>query len=116
MQSSSLKSEQCLWQARKPPLPLQVKAVSVLGLGNVALDCARILLQPPDRLKKTDIASHALQQLQNSGVERVDVIGRRGPAQVEGFQLRPLPEVPFLFLEADAAIVSAQDKLEAQYN
>ena len=61
---------------------MQVKVVSVLGLGNVALDCARILLQPPDRLKTTDIASHALQQLQNSTVERVDVIGRRGPAQV----------------------------------
>lgn len=60
----------------------QVNAVSILGLGNVALDCARILLQPPERLKPTDIASHALEQLQKSAVRQVDVIGRRGPAQV----------------------------------
>lgn len=60
---------------------LQVKRVAICGMGNVALDCARILLQPPDRLAATDIAAHALNQLRASSVERVDVIGRRGPVQ-----------------------------------
>jgi NADPH-dependent glutamate synthase beta subunit-like oxidoreductase len=64
-----------------------VKRVAILGLGNVALDCARILLQPPERLKTTDIASHALQQLLESSVEQVDLIGRRGPAQVNAFMI-----------------------------
>ena len=59
----------------------QVERVAILGLGNVALDCARVLLQPVERLKATDIASHALTQLQESGVQQVDLIGRRGPAQ-----------------------------------
>ena len=36
--------------------------------GNVALDVARILLQPPSALSSTDIADHALQQLKRSTV------------------------------------------------
>jgi len=62
---------------------LQVKRVAILGLGNVALDCARVLLQPAERLKTTDIAPHALQQLLEGGVQQVDLVGRRGPAQVD---------------------------------
>ncbi|KAL6753641.1 hypothetical protein V8C86DRAFT_2723128 [Haematococcus lacustris] len=40
-----------------------VRSVAVCGIGNVALDCARILLQPPARLQPTDIADHALAAL-----------------------------------------------------
>lgn len=54
-----------------------------MGLGNVALDCARVLLQPPERLGTTDIAPHALSELKQSSVEQVDIIGRRGIAQVQ---------------------------------
>ena len=61
---------------------MQTRRVAILGLGNVSLDCARILLQPPERLQSTDIADHALEQLRHSSVEQVDIIGRRGPAQV----------------------------------
>ena len=57
-------------------------------MGNVALDCARILLQPVQRLASTDIAEGALQQLRASTVESVDIIGRRGPAQVGPGKLR----------------------------
>lgn len=62
----------------------QVKRVAILGLGNVALDCARMILQPPQRLAATDTAPHALEQLKRSSIEQVDVIGRRGAAQVSG--------------------------------
>jgi adrenodoxin-NADP+ reductase len=58
-----------------------VKSVAVVGLGNVALDCARVLLSTPTALGKTDIAQHALQALRQSSVEEVHLIGRRGPAQ-----------------------------------
>ena len=53
----------------------------MLGLGNVAVDCARMLLQPPARLAGTDVAGHALEQLAASAVRSVDLIGRRGPVQ-----------------------------------
>jgi hypothetical protein len=64
---------------------------AVTRAGNVALDCARVLLQPPARLMPTDIAKHALQALMPatqqggqqllSSVERVHLVARRGPAQ-----------------------------------
>ena len=54
----------------------------VIGQGNVALDVARILLTDIDLLRKTDIAEHALAVLAKSRVQRVNVVGRRGPMQV----------------------------------
>lgn len=59
-----------------------VRTVAICGLGNVAVDCARILLQDAARLKSTDIAEHALAQLKTSAVQSVHLIGRRGVAQV----------------------------------
>jgi adrenodoxin-NADP+ reductase len=38
----------------------EVDTVSIVGHGNVALDIARMLLNPIDTLKKTDIPHHAL--------------------------------------------------------
>ena len=59
-----------------------VRTVAICGLGNVAVDCARILLQDYARLKSTDIAEHALAQLKTSAVQSVHLVGRRGVAQV----------------------------------
>jgi ferredoxin--NADP+ reductase len=53
----------------------------VVGNGNVALDVARILCSPPERLATTDIADHALDALRTSSIKEVLVIGRRGAAQ-----------------------------------
>ncbi|HEY7815585.1 MAG TPA: NADP oxidoreductase, partial [Nakamurella sp.] len=60
---------------------LTVRRAVVIGHGNVALDVARILSTPPDRLAATDIADHALEALRGSRIDDVLVIGRRGPAQ-----------------------------------
>ena len=61
--------------------------MTIFGMGNVALDCARILLSDPAALARTDIAAHALDALQRSGVRRVDLVGRRGAVQVSLFRL-----------------------------
>ncbi|KAI0491843.1 hypothetical protein KFK09_026104 [Dendrobium nobile] len=53
----------------------------ILGLGNVALDVARILLRPVSELAKTDISDHALASLQDSTIRKVYLVARRGPAQ-----------------------------------
>jgi ferredoxin--NADP+ reductase len=53
----------------------------VVGNGNVALDIARILTVGVDRLRRTDIADHALEALAHSAIREVVVVGRRGPAQ-----------------------------------
>lgn len=63
-------------------LNLDVEDVAIVGHGNVALDIARILLTPLELLKKTDITEKAIKALSSSKVQRVHLIGRRGPLQV----------------------------------
>lgn len=53
----------------------------VVGVGNVALDVARILVRKPEDLAKTDIAGYALEALRASRIREVVLLGRRGPAQ-----------------------------------
>ncbi len=53
----------------------------VVGIGNVALDVARILASSHEALAATDIADHALEALRSSQVREIVVLGRRGPAQ-----------------------------------
>lgn len=60
---------------------LSGRTAVVLGLGNVALDVARILAKPPSALAQTDIAEHALATLARSNLDRIIVAGRSGPAQ-----------------------------------
>lgn len=66
--------------------------VVIIGNGNVALDCARILLKPMEELKKTDIADHAEDVLSNSNVRRVHIVGRRGHVQA-AFTIKELREM-----------------------
>lgn len=58
---------------------LGVSRVVVIGNGNVAIDVARILAQPADRLERTETADHALEALRASTIEEIVVTARRGP-------------------------------------
>ena len=60
---------------------LSQESVVVIGVGNVAVDVARILCRTADELAKTDIADYALEALSNSKVKEVHMLGRRGPSQ-----------------------------------
>ena len=64
----------------------------VVGVGNVALDVARMLLTPIDLLMRTDITDEALDLLKSSKITRVRVVGRRGPLQV-AFTVKELREM-----------------------
>lgn len=63
------------------PFDLNVKRAVVVGVGNVAIDIARVLLRDRDELARTDIASSALAALRASPIHEVVLLGRRGPAQ-----------------------------------
>ncbi|WP_328530305.1 FAD-dependent oxidoreductase [Nocardioides sp. NBC_00368] len=72
----------------KQDLPVRLDAESIpsgrvvlVGNGNVALDCARILAEDPERLAGTDIAEGPLAVLRDSTVKEVVVLGRRGPGE-----------------------------------
>ena len=54
----------------------------VVGMGNVALDVARILSKTEDEFAGSDIVTHALDALRNSRLESVTILGRRGPHQI----------------------------------
>ncbi|MDC6449513.1 FAD-dependent oxidoreductase [Pseudomonadales bacterium] len=60
---------------------LSQESVAVIGLGNVAIDVARILCKTDAELASTDMADYALDALRESKVKNVYVLGRRGPAQ-----------------------------------
>jgi ferredoxin--NADP+ reductase len=53
----------------------------IVGMGNVALDVARVLVRSTDELAATDIADSALSALRVSAVREVVLLGRRGPAE-----------------------------------
>jgi ferredoxin--NADP+ reductase len=60
-----------------------VTTAVVVGIGNVAVDCARILVRDPGELATTDITDEALAALRKSAVREVYMLGRRGPAQAK---------------------------------
>ena len=61
---------------------LSGKHAIVIGMGNVALDVARILAKTREEFAGSDIVSHALEALCRSGIEKITILARRGPHQV----------------------------------
>ena len=55
---------------------------AVVGNGNVALDCARILSKTRHEFEGSDIVGHALDALDASAIRTVTILGRRGPHQI----------------------------------
>ncbi|MGI9377912.1 MAG: FAD-dependent oxidoreductase [Tsuneonella suprasediminis] len=54
----------------------------VIGMGNVALDVARILSKTDSEFEGSDIVAHALDLLRNSRISTITIVGRRGPHQI----------------------------------
>ncbi len=80
---------------------------AVIGLGDVALDVARILCRTNAELKRTDMADYAIEALSQSHIREVTILGRRGPAQA-AFST---PEIKELDELADADVVVRQDEV-----
>ncbi|KAJ1721909.1 NADPH-adrenodoxin reductase [Coemansia erecta] len=82
----------------------------VVGHGNVALDCARILLTDPEVLAKTDITRKAVETLRRSRIRHVEMVGRRGPLQVSFTtkELREMTKIPGLQIVCDRQLLDSQ--------
>lgn len=85
---------------------LSQERVAVVGVGNVAIDVARILSLSPEELARTDIADYALDALRQSRVKEVYLLGRRGPAQAAFTN----PEIKELGELADADVLVRPDE------
>jgi ferredoxin/flavodoxin---NADP+ reductase len=53
----------------------------VIGNGNVAIDCARMLALTPEELAPTDTTHEAIDAIVDAGVREIVMLGRRGPVQ-----------------------------------
>jgi ferredoxin--NADP+ reductase len=87
---------------------LSCERAAVVGVGNVAVDVARILCRSADELARTDIADHALEALRASRIREVHLLGRRGPAQAAFTN----PEIKELGELAEADVVVLADEVE----
>jgi NADPH-dependent glutamate synthase beta subunit-like oxidoreductase len=67
----------------------------IIGNGNVAIDCARLLVKSAKELENTDITEYAKTSLLNSGIKKVYIIGRRGPldAKFTTVEIREMSEL-----------------------
>ena len=67
----------------------------IIGNGNVAIDCARLLVSSAKELEDTDITDYAKIALLNSGIKKVYIIGRRGPldAKFTTVEIREMSEL-----------------------
>jgi ferredoxin--NADP+ reductase len=86
--------------------PLAGSDAAVIGNGNVALDCARILSKNHHEFEGSDIVGHALEALDRSAVQTVTIVGRRGPHQIS---MTPKELGELGHLEAATPVVDAAD-------
>ena len=74
---------------------LNGKVAIVIGAGNVAMDCARMLALEPTELDPTDTADRAMEFFHRSSIRKVYIAGRRGPehAAFTAPELRELSQI-----------------------
>ena len=84
---------------------LNTMGVVVIGNGNVAIDCARVLVKTPDEMSLTDIATHAADAIYAAPLEDVYMVGRRGPVEAKftNVELREMGDLQECMPIIDAA-------------
>ena len=86
-------------------------AAVVVGVGNVAVDVARVLGKTVGELDHTDMPQHVFDTLDRSGITDVYVLGRRGPAQA-AWTTKELKELGEL-VDADVVVRTDEADLDA---
>lgn len=86
-----------------------VESAVVIGVGNVAVDVARMLARGVAELRPTDMPQAALGVLAESRVREVHMVGRRGPSQArfttkELRELGSLPDTEVIVDPAELAL------------
>jgi len=60
---------------------LDIEAAAVIGIGNVAIDVARVLSRTPGEMLTTDIADYAIRAIDAAPLKDIHMFGRRGPVE-----------------------------------
>ncbi len=94
---------------------LNVDSAVIIGVGNVALDVARVLVKSKTEMSVTDLVRYAANATQESPVRSVHMLGRRGPVEAAftNVELREMGE-----LENAFPVINPDDlpsKVSAEY-
>jgi ferredoxin--NADP+ reductase len=105
------------WYSAHPdaecPLPdgaLSAHGVAIIGVGNVAIDLARVLAKTADELGPTDVPDAVLDVMRDSKVADIHIIGRRSAAHAK-FTTKELKELGEL-TNADVVVDPADLELD----
>ena len=103
-------------EAKDYNFDLSQESAVIIGQGNVAADVCRILVKSPDELHLTDIDKNAQEQLAESKVRNIHIIGRRGPVQAK-FSSKELKELKELkncsnIIEQEGFVIDENDQYE----
>ena len=60
---------------------LEINSAVVIGIGNVAVDVARVLSRTTTEMATTDIAEYAMKSIEVSSLKEIYMFGRRGPIE-----------------------------------
>jgi ferredoxin--NADP+ reductase len=87
--------------------PLDTEAVVVIGVGNVAVDVARVLTKTPAEMAATDLTDYSAAAIHAAPIKEVYMVGRRGPAQAKfsNVELREMGQLENCAPVIDAAII-----------
>jgi ferredoxin/flavodoxin---NADP+ reductase len=90
------------------PRLFEARSVAVIGLGNVALDVARVLAKSADAFTNTDVPQSVLDRLHGSAIRDIYIVGRRSAAYARFTtkELRELGELP------DVGVIVDRQNLE----
>jgi ferredoxin--NADP+ reductase len=82
---------------------LSAERAVVVGMGNVALDVARMLATPLEELARTDMSDVALRALRESRIREIVILGRQSQAQATytPLELEELTRIPGCDLVVD---------------
>ena len=75
--------------------PLETQAVAVIGVGNVAVDVARVLTKTPKEMAATDLTDYAAAAIYAAPIRDVYMFGRRAPhhAKFSNVELREMGQL-----------------------
>lgn len=98
-----------------PEWALTAERAAVVGVGNVALDVARMLVRSPEQLEPTDIPAHVRDGFGTNVTRVVSVIGRRGPAHAKftPLELREMAKVEGVTVVVDPDDLEYDDEARA---
>jgi ferredoxin--NADP+ reductase len=87
--------------------PLDTQSVVVIGVGNVAVDVARVLTKTRAEMAATDLTKDAGAAIEAAPITDVHMVGRRGPAQAKfsNVELREMGHLENCAPVIDAAVI-----------